>query len=172
MMKQDINNQTFEVILVCEYMFNYIQVLSSYLRYLSGRRNAYFLHSNYLLNLFRALWPCDIIWRHKSRSTLAQVMAYWLTAPSHYWTNVGLSSVGSSGTHLRAILQAIPQSSGTEISLKITYLTFCSHLPGANELNQRKLHHLPGADISVLGVPYRFWWHTSLCCCSLFTHCK
>ena len=30
------------------------------------------------------LWPCDAIWRHRSGSTLAQVMACCLTAPSHY----------------------------------------------------------------------------------------
>ena len=31
-----------------------------------------------------SLWPNDAIWRHISRSTLAQVMACCLTAPSHY----------------------------------------------------------------------------------------
>ena len=41
----------------------------------------------------------------------------------------------SNGIQLRTILQEIPQPSGTAISLKITYLKFCSNLPGANELN-------------------------------------
>ena len=31
-----------------------------------------------------SLWPSDVIWRQGSRSTLAQVMACCLTAPSHY----------------------------------------------------------------------------------------
>ena len=31
-----------------------------------------------------SLWPSDTIWRHKSGSTLAHVMACCLTAPSHY----------------------------------------------------------------------------------------
>ena len=31
-----------------------------------------------------SLWPTDTIWQHRSRSTLAQVMACCLTAPSHY----------------------------------------------------------------------------------------
>ena len=35
----------------------------------------------YLLN---SLWPSDAIWRQGSGSTLAQVMAWCLTAPSHY----------------------------------------------------------------------------------------
>ena len=33
---------------------------------------------------FNSLRPSDAIWRHKSRTTLAQVMACCLTAPSHY----------------------------------------------------------------------------------------
>ena len=33
---------------------------------------------------FNSLWPDDAIWRHRSGSTLAQVMACCLTAPSHY----------------------------------------------------------------------------------------
>ena len=41
----------------------------------------------------------------RTRSTLAQVMACCLTAPSHYlnWTNVDLSSVRTHGIHLRAL---------------------------------------------------------------------
>ena len=34
--------------------------------------------------LINSLRPSDTIWRHKSGSTLAQVMACCLTAPSHY----------------------------------------------------------------------------------------
>ena len=34
--------------------------------------------------LFNSLWPGDTIWRHRSGSTLAQVMACCLMAPSHY----------------------------------------------------------------------------------------
>ena len=40
-----------------------------------GNYNVYFLNS---------LWASDVTWRHGSRSTLAQVMACCLTAPSHY----------------------------------------------------------------------------------------
>ena len=48
----------------------------------------------------------------------------------------------SSGIHLVAILQEIPQLSVTEIGWKITYLKFCSNLSGANELKLQP--HLPG----------------------------
>ena len=34
--------------------------------------------------LFNSVWPSDVIWWQGSRSTLAQVMACCLTAPSHY----------------------------------------------------------------------------------------
>ena len=34
--------------------------------------------------LLNSLWPSDVIWRQGSRSTLAQVMACCLIAPSHY----------------------------------------------------------------------------------------
>ena len=34
--------------------------------------------------LFKSLWPSDAIWRKGSMSTLVQVMAWCLTAPSHY----------------------------------------------------------------------------------------
>ena len=35
-------------------------------------------------SLIKSLWPSDAIWRQRSRSTLAQVMACCLTAPRHY----------------------------------------------------------------------------------------
>ena len=34
--------------------------------------------------MVNSLWPSDAVWRHRSGSTLAQVMACCLTAPSHY----------------------------------------------------------------------------------------
>ena len=34
--------------------------------------------------LFNSLWPSDAIWEHRTGSTMAQVMACCLTAPSHY----------------------------------------------------------------------------------------
>ena len=37
-----------------------------------------------------SLWPSDAIWHHRSRSTLGQVMACCLTAPTHYLTQCWL----------------------------------------------------------------------------------
>ena len=50
----------------------------------------YFHTIQYYIN---SLWPSDTIWRQRSGSTLAQVMACCLTAPSHYlhqcWLIIG-----------------------------------------------------------------------------------
>ena len=59
-------------------------------RYLSNnginRWRGICIHSfyTYLLGLHNSLGPSDAIWRQRSGSTLAEVMACCLTAPSHY----------------------------------------------------------------------------------------
>ena len=45
--------------------------------------NVYQCHK-WLYFQFNFLWPSDTIWQQTSGSTLAQVMAWCLTAPSHY----------------------------------------------------------------------------------------
>ena len=84
--------------------------------------------------LVNSLWPSDAIWQQGSRSTVVQVVACCLTAPSHYLNQCWLSSLRSSYVHLRAILLEISQQSVTKISLKIIFLRFYWNLPGANEL--------------------------------------
>ena len=75
---------------------------------------------SYLVN---SLWPGDAIWRHRSRSTLAQEMAITLT-------NVGLSSVRFGDIYSRANSHEIPKLS----IAKFTPLKVLSNLPEANEL--------------------------------------
>ena len=48
-------------------------------------------------------FPSDAIWWHRSGSTLAQLMAFCLMAPSHYLNQCQL--VSSFGIHLRGISQ-------------------------------------------------------------------
>ena len=84
-----------------------------------------------------SLWAGDDIWRQRSGSTLAQVMACCLTAPCHYLNNVDWSSVKSSDIRIRAISQQMPQPSITKICLKITCLKFHSNFPRPNELIYR-----------------------------------
>ena len=82
-----------------------------------------------------SLWPSDTIWRQRSGSTLAQVMACCLMAPSHYLNQCWLIISKVQWHSSECNFKEIPQPSVPEISLKITYLKFCSNLPGANELN-------------------------------------
>ena len=69
-----------------------------------------------------SLWPSDAIWQHRSGSTLAQVMACCLMAPSHY-LNQFWSLVTYCGIHLRAVSQEILKIPIMDMSLKITNLT-------------------------------------------------
>ena len=66
-----------------------------------------------------SLGPSYAIWQKRPGSTLAQVMACCLTAPSHY-LNCDCSSVKSSDIHIMAISQEMPHSLITKIYLKIT----------------------------------------------------
>ena len=83
-----------------------------------------------------SLRPSDAMWRHTSESTLAQVMACYLTAPSHYLNQCGLI-INDVQCHSYSG-QEMPQPSITKICLKITCLKFHSNFPGANELKQKR----------------------------------
>ena len=100
-------------------------------------KNWYWLIStNPRQTIFNSLWPSDTIRWQGTESTLAQVMACCLMAPSHYLNQCWLIMKGSAtitrGQFTRDNL-AINYWS-TEISLKISYLNFYSNLPGANKL--------------------------------------
>ena len=90
------------------------------------------------VGVVNSLWLSDVIWRQKSGSALAQLMARCLTASSHHLNHCWLLSVSSSDNYLRAISQMILQLSITIITLKITFLKFHSNLQGANELKMDK----------------------------------
>ena len=79
------------------------------------------------------LWPSDGTWRQRFGSTLVQVMACCLTAPSHYLDQCWLI-ISSCGFHLRAISHDMLKITIFEISLKITDLRLQTHLPGTNEI--------------------------------------
>ena len=63
-------------------------------------------------------------WYHMATENCVNIGSGNCLLPDGTWTNVDLLSVRSSGIHLRAILQEIPQPSVNEINLKITYLKF------------------------------------------------
>ena len=101
-----------------------------------------------------SLWPRDAIWRHRSGSTLAQVMASCLTAPSHYlnqcWLNISVALWHSTENDFTRIAQYIYPW----YQFEITDLRLQPHLPGANELTHRGLkmtsHHTT------------LWWPTHM----------
>ena len=76
--------------------------------------------------------------------------AWWPQAIT--WTNADLLSVRSRDNHLRASSQEVPQPSITKVSLNITYLKFCSNLPGADELKMAIFRYF--AVICILNWPY------------------
>ena len=79
-----------------------------------------------------SLWPSDAIWRQRSGTRLAQVMACCLTAPRHYLNQCWFTI---SNVHWHSFeYKKILQPSITEISWKIIFLKFLWNLPGANEL--------------------------------------
>ena len=72
-----------------------------------------------------SLWPSDVIWRHRTGSTKAQVMACCLMAPSHYlnqcWFLISDVSWHSSWNNFSVSTQAITLSNNFENDiLKIT----------------------------------------------------
>ena len=76
-------------------------------------------------------WPSDAIWWHKSASTLIQVMACCLTAPSHYLNQyfwLLIRKVLSTWEQFHKKPQPV-----TCVGRYISKLQ--AHLPGANELN-------------------------------------
>ena len=81
-----------------------------------------------------SLRPSDAVRRQGTESTLAQVMACWLTAPSHYLNHVDISSVRSCGIHQSALSWEDLNIPISKTRLKSTFLESHSDLPGANEL--------------------------------------
>ena len=118
-----------------------------------------------------SLRSSDAIWLQRSGSTLAQVMACCLTAPSHYLKQCWLI-INKVQWHLsRASSQEMPRPSIsiTEINLKIAYLKFHSNFPGANELIASVCQPPSSLNMSCLLV--RSDLHHVTCLCGLWTCC-
>ena len=78
----------------------------------------HFVQFMYLYNhiWFNSLWPSDAIRRQWTESTLAQVMACCLKAPSHYLNQYWLI-ISEAQWHSYAIWREMPQTSIIKISL-------------------------------------------------------
>ena len=87
------------------------------------------LNHIYFINSLR---PTDVIWRYRCGSTLTQVMAWWLTAPSHYpnqcWLLISEVLWHSSESNSTARAQAIILHNELEsYILKITFISLLGH---------------------------------------------
>ena len=79
-------------------------------------------------------WPSDAIWRQRSRSTLAQVMACCLTAPSHYLNQCWLIIINEVQRHSlgRNVMRDVPTDNSLTLDLNVlksygNYLQFQTH---------------------------------------------
>ena len=113
---------------VCD-IFEYVIIDMIYHRNINISLCIKSLKPSSVLKAFNSLWPSDIIWQHRSGSTLGQVMAWWLMAPSHYLNQCWI--------FISEVLWHSPESNFTMyiMGLKIILLKQLPHLPGANELN-------------------------------------
>ena len=78
-----------------------------------------------------SLVPRDATWRHRTMSTLVQVMACCLTAPSHCLNQCWLNIIR---VLWHSLFYEMLKISILDMSFKITYLKLQPYLPGANEL--------------------------------------
>ena len=112
-------------------------------------------HSSEKILEFNSLRPNDVIWWHRSRSTLAQVMACCLTTPSHYLNQCWLISRKGQWHSVEGNLPKDGSPFNHYISLKMTCLKFYSNLQGGQWVNweeifsavlnlQSKSHFCPG----------------------------
>ena len=86
-------------------------------------------------DMLNSLWPIEAIWWRRSGSTLAQVMACCLTAPSHDLNQCWLIINCVLCFHLPTISQKAFQTLIHKMSLKITCLKSEPQPSGDNELS-------------------------------------
>ena len=89
------------------------------------------------------MWPSDAIGWHRSGSTLSQLMACCLTAPSHHLNQRWLPPGKSCGIYLRAISQEVLKISILDTSSKVTNAILQPHL-AAKELIPEVSYCQPG----------------------------
>ena len=108
-----------------------------------------------------SLRPSDTMQRDSSESTMAQVMACCLTAPSHYLNQCWLLiSDFLWQVHPRVIFGRVPKLLFCKMSLKTILLRLLSCLPGAKELNDYLATQGRG-HLQTQWWPIR-WWHVGM----------
>ena len=98
-----------------------------------------------------AMWPGDAIWGHRSGpgsgSTLVQVMACCLMAPSYY-----LNQHWFLISEVLWYSQWVTNLPFSIMSFKIILLKLLLHLPGANELTKSVISHLDNDLLLIWGA--------------------
>ena len=84
-----------------------------------------------------SLWLTDSMWRHRSESTLAQVMAYFLTTTPYYLSRFDLPSTRYPGIHSAVVFDWILTIAIPKLCFKFTKLQMCqSHIWNHNHIFQ------------------------------------
>ena len=105
--------------------------------------------------LVNSLCPSDAIWRQRSGSTLAQIMACCLMVPSHYLNQCWLEI---NGIHPSAISQKMHKICRQKFSSKLRYSWIFMHLSGANELMLHRTRLSPALCGFTCIVQHIFSW--------------
>ena len=87
-------------------------------------------------NHFARLWLIDIIWRQRFRSTLAQVMACYLVAPSQYLNQCWLIFSGMLWHSPQSDFMVSAQTTILYNEFEMIFFKFLPHFPEANELRR------------------------------------
>ena len=90
--------------------------------------------NKYPVTVLNLLCPSDAIWRHRSRSALAQVMVSCLKAQSHYLKQCWLIIKGFAWHSLDTIFTGSAQDIISKISFKNISAKSLPYFPGSNEL--------------------------------------
>ena len=102
-----------------------------------------------------SLWPSDAKWRHRSGSTLAQVMTWCQTAPSHYLNQYWLEIFC---IHPSAISQKMRNICWQQSSYEINILNIFMLLLGGNELTRMGLWDLLAMLISIAHTTFALFY--------------
>ena len=135
------------------YLINHISTLETLVLTAKQRRivskTKYDAVHWYKKERINSLRPSEAIWRDRSESTLAQVMACCLMAPSHYlsicWFPISDILWHSHESNFAALFSLL--------NLKIILSKLLSHFPGTNDLIQiSRIRHISESTVDVVVV--------------------
>ena len=117
-----------------------------------------------IIDSVNSLWPSasDAIWWHRSGSTLAQVLARFLRAPSHYLNQCWLiinevqwqhqAITWTSDIYLRALSREVPQPTIIRIPLKINLSKISFKSPRSQWVNGFQPNVTCQDDVTLIAI--------------------